>query len=182
VSPPSATRRTDPEPRPPGFGVLALWPVLAFGLGKSHPPRPSHPNSQPRSADTRTDHTRTGQDRSGPVTGRSRPDRAVRRRGHGRSGDPARAGRPRHGGTRIVADDLARQGRPLTRTALAHGVSTRGRHCSTLLPAAVRQTNDNADRNPDRSDRSACADDPGQRRPARHPSPRIPIGTRRDYP
>jgi hypothetical protein len=132
----------DPGPWTP---TMALWPVAAFGLvaglkatRPTDPSRlaggtrcPANPSAGPdRSAD---DLYRSTEDRD-------RYDRSVR----SAAADPAAptladdlvaVGRD-------VAADLARRGRPVTRTALVRGVRARGHHCSTdrsrLLLAAVR--------------------------------------------
>jgi hypothetical protein len=114
--------------------VMALWPVAAFalvaGLKATRPTRATPAAGTDRASPVPTGHTRAGgtadrPDRSRPPGGAPPPLPA----------DLVAAGRE-------VAADLARRGRPVTRTALARGVRARGQRCSTdraaLLLAAVR--------------------------------------------
>jgi hypothetical protein len=132
----------------PWVRVMALWPVLAFGLVaglKATRPDRHTPDRNPGRPTPGPTGPRTGQDRS-PAG----PDRAAPP-GDADTTGPATRPLPADLVTvaRLVADDLTRQGRPLTRTALAHGVRARGRRCSTdrstLLLAAVRHANGNDD-------------------------------------
>ncbi|OAA21620.1 hypothetical protein UG55_105739 [Frankia sp. EI5c] len=124
----------------PGAWVptMALWPVAAFGLVAGlKATRPAHPTPATTADPTRGpappvddrpagDGPRTDRTSSADTTG---PAPAVL------PADLLAAGR-------AVAVELTRQGRPVTRTALARGVRQRGHRCSTdraaVLLAAVR--------------------------------------------
>ncbi len=119
---------------PPGFWVpvMALWPVVAFGLvaglkatrPTSAPPIGTIPRSEVTDRFDRSD-------RSGPLTEDSSMPTGL-------PADLLSVGRE-------VATELAREHRPLTRTALAHGVRQHGHRCSTnratLLLTALRAEN-----------------------------------------
>ncbi|TCJ34165.1 DUF2637 domain-containing protein [Parafrankia sp. BMG5.11] len=127
----------------PGVWVptMALWPVAAFGLVAGlKATRPDHPAPTPATA-------------INPTRGPAPPvgDRAA---GDGPQADrtayvdatgPPPAALPADllAAGRAVAVELTRQGRPVTRTALARGVRQRGHRCSTdraaVLLAAVRE-------------------------------------------
>ncbi len=120
---------------PPGFWVpvMALWPVVAFGLvaglkatrPTSAPPVGTIPRSE--TTDDRSDRS----DRPGPLTEDSSMPTGL-------PADLLSVGRE-------VAAELARERRPLTRAALARGVRQHGHRCSTdratLLLAALRAGN-----------------------------------------
>ncbi|WP_157905453.1 hypothetical protein [Parafrankia colletiae] len=132
--------------------TMALWPVAAFGLvaglKATRPtwPAPAMSTTPPVGPDrppvdrTPTDPHRTDRTDRTEETGPRCADRAE---GGGETG-PRPPGVPAEllAAGRAVAVDLARHGRPVTRTALARGVRQRGHRCSTdraaLLLAAVR--------------------------------------------
>ncbi|MEX5712883.1 hypothetical protein AB1484_32660 [Parafrankia sp. FMc6] len=124
----------------PGVWVptMALWPVAAFGLVAGL--KASRP-TRPAPATSTNPPTMTA-----PAVG-DRPAADVERADRSAGADsatPAPVTLPADllDAGRAVAADLARRGRPVTRTALARGVRQRGHRCSTdraaLLLAAVR--------------------------------------------
>ncbi|SQD94564.1 membrane hypothetical protein [Parafrankia sp. Ea1.12] len=118
--------------------TMALWPVAAFGLvaglKASRPTRPAPATSikPPTTTDP------ASEDR--PAADAERADRSAGADSSAPTPDPLPADLLAAG--RAVAADLARRGRPVTRTALVRGVRQRGQRCSTdraaLLLAAVR--------------------------------------------
>ncbi|MEX5636452.1 DUF2637 domain-containing protein [Parafrankia sp. FMc2] len=124
----------------PGVWVptMALWPVAAFGLVAGlKATRPAHPapatSTTPTSSPAPPVDDRPPGD--GPPADRTTPRDDTRPSTGSLPADLLAAGR-------AVAADLTRQGRPVTRTALARGVRQRGHRCSTdraaVLLAAVR--------------------------------------------
>jgi hypothetical protein len=129
----------------PWTPTMALWPVAAFGLVAGlKATRPTHP-AVAAGGTSRPAHPPAGPDRSAddPYRSADDPDRYDRSGRSGAAGPaaPALADDLVAVG-RDVAADLARRGRPVTRTALVRGVRARGYRCSTdrsrLLLAAVR--------------------------------------------
>ncbi|SQD97994.1 conserved membrane hypothetical protein [Parafrankia sp. Ea1.12] len=124
----------------PGAWVpaMALWPVAAFGLvaglkaTRQTRPAPATSTNPP------TTTAPAGEDRTAADAGRA--DRSAGADSTAPAPDALPADLLDAG--RAVAADLARRGRPVTRTALARGVRQRGHRCSTdraaLLLAAVR--------------------------------------------
>ncbi|TCJ34581.1 DUF2637 domain-containing protein [Parafrankia sp. BMG5.11] len=124
----------------PGVWVptMALWPVAAFGLVAGlKATRPAHP-APTKSTIPTSSPPPPGDDRppgDGPPADRTTPLDDTRPPPASLPADLLTAGR-------AVAAELTRQGRPVTRTALARGVRQRGHRCSTdraaVLLTAVR--------------------------------------------